>query len=66
MNQVDFKNLQKGDRVRYVQSGRPEYGNIASGELLVRSPSWLDDDKTVKFENKTHTLFLRADEVEIA
>lgn len=64
MIQADFLKLQKGDRVKHVQHGRIQ-NDLAMGKVLVRTPSWMDDDKTVKFTSGDHSFFLFAEQVEL-
>lgn len=63
MNQQDFDNLQKGDRVKYKE-GIVSNGFLIEGDVIVRSQSWLDCPSTIKFVDDHRSYFLTKDQVE--
>lgn len=62
MNLKDFKELQRGDTVKLVSG----HDLIEVGEVLIREPSWLDDNNSVKFKTATgkYNVFLDNTDVE--
>ena len=60
MIQQEFMDLQKGDRVKFIGGS----DLCTTGEIVVRTPNWLDCPKSQRFANDKHVFFLRADEVE--
>lgn len=63
MKQQEFLDLKKGDRVTFV-SGVDSL--LEAGDVLVRTPSWLDDGKTHKFmKDGCTTHFLSADNISL-
>lgn len=64
MNQQEFLGLQKGDRVKYVPNVVSN-GLIEAGEIVVRTPNWLDCQKTQRFiGDKGTVFFFNAEQVE--